>query len=132
MSRSRAVSLFNTSTYKVCTRQFFRYFLTIVDDFSRVIWVHLLRQKSDAFEAIKEFVCMVGRQYERKVKVIRSNNALEFDDKSCKTFFLEQGIVHQTSCVDRPQQNGRVERKHRNILEMSRALKFQLGLPMKY
>ncbi|KAL2942055.1 Copia protein [Bienertia sinuspersici] len=42
------------------------------------------------------------------------------------------GIEHHTSCVDRPQQNGRVERKYRNILEMARALRFQTGLPFKH
>lgn len=61
-----------------------------------------------------------------------SDNALEFDDSSCKEFFGKQGIVHQTSCVDRPQHNGRVERKRMNILETSRALRFQAGLPLKY
>lgn len=42
------------------------------------------------------------------------------------------GILHETSCVDRPQQNGRVERRHRNLLEMARALRFQSGLPIQY
>lgn len=62
---------------------------------------------------------------------MRSDNALEFDDENCKKFFGDLGIIHQT-CVDRPQQNGRCERKHRNILEMARALRFQAGLPLSY
>ena len=47
-----------------------------------------------------------------------------------KHFFGTLGIIHQTSYVGRPQQNGRVERKHHNILEMGRALRFQAGLPL--
>jgi len=47
-------------------------------------------------------------------------------------YFAESGIVHQTSCVATPQQNGRVERKHRHILNVSRSLMFQSDLRIKF
>lgn len=47
-------------------------------------------------------------------------------------FFKEQGIVHETSCVHTPQQNGRAERKHRHILNIARALRFQANLPIEF
>lgn len=48
------------------------------------------------------------------------------------SFFADHGIIYQTSCVKRPQQNARAKRKHRHILEISRGLRFQGGLPQSY
>lgn len=59
--------------------------------------------------------------------MIRSDNGMEFF--CLKPYFLEHGILRETSIVGTPQQNGRVEIKHRHILYMARALLFQLNLP---
>lgn len=62
--------------------------------------------------------------------MIRSDNGTEF---TClQTQFHERGIVFQTSCIGTPQQNGRVERKHRHILNVARALRFQGNLPISF
>ena len=37
---------------------------------------------------------------------------------------MRQGIVHLSSCVDTPQQNGIAERKNRHLLEVARSLMF--------
>ena len=53
---------------------------------------------------------MVKIQFDCYVKIMFSDNGLEF---SCmKDYFDHNGIIFQTLCVDTPQQNERVERKH--------------------
>jgi hypothetical protein len=74
---------------------------------------------------------MVRRQFGADIKIVRSDNGTEFGGP-LSDFFISQGIIHQTSNVDTPQQNGRVERKHRHILNVARALRFQANLPISF
>jgi len=104
----------------------FRYFLTIVDDFSCFTWVISLHTKSEVRNHIVNFIAYIENQFKTTVKTIRTDNGTEF---SMKNFFSSKGIVHQTTCVETPEQNGIVERKHQHILNVTRALLFQENLP---
>jgi len=89
--------------------------------------------KNEALHLIKYFVAMAKTQFNGIVKIIRSDNALELGlSNEALDFFAANGIVHQTSCVQTPQQNEVVERKHKHLLEVSRSLLFQSHLPLKF
>lgn len=118
--------------YKICTKHKYRYFLTLVDDHSRMTWLYLLERKSDYSVTFQAFHKYVVNHFECTIKTIRSDNAPEFSDVTSKKFMADNGILHQTSCAHRPQQNARAERKHRHVLEVARALKFQSCLPKSY
>jgi len=75
---------------------------------------------------------MVQTQFNGKVKVVRSDNGSEFTSGPMQEFYREHGILRENSCVHTPQQNGRVERKHRHILNVARALRFQASLPIRF
>jgi len=68
---------------------------------------------------------MASTQFGSKVKLVKSDNGYEFTFGLMKKFYRELGIIHHTSCVDTPQQNGRVERKHHHVLNVARALRFK-------
>ena len=83
-----------------------RFFLAIVDDFTRSTWTHLMVTKDEAFGLIKAFVKMAQTQFSGIVKVIRTDNALELrKSHTALDFFTSTSILHQTSCVQTPQQN---------------------------
>ncbi|RVW95017.1 Retrovirus-related Pol polyprotein from transposon TNT 1-94 [Vitis vinifera] len=44
-------------------------------------------------------------------------------------FLAQEGIVHLSSCVDTPQQNGIAERKNRHLLEVAISLMFSMNVP---
>jgi len=102
-----------------------RYFLTIIDDSSRFTWVDLMRNKSKTRTHLIHFVNYVENQFETKIKIIRSDNGQEF---KMNDFFNSKGIVHQTSCVETPEQNGIDERKHQHSLNVTGALIFQSNI----
>jgi hypothetical protein len=106
------------------------YFLTIVDDYTRFTWIFLMRHKTEAQSLIKRFFSYVLTQFESPIKIFRSDNGGEFI--SLRSFFQDKGVIFQHSCVYTPQQNGVVERKHRHILQVARALKFQAQLPTQF
>ncbi|CAN1192604.1 Retrovirus-related Pol polyprotein from transposon TNT 1-94 [Linum perenne] len=107
----------------------YSYFLTVLDDFSRCVWVFLMKNKSETRSLVQSFCAMVQTQFSSRVQTIRSDQGQEFRMDS---FFSLHGIQHQTSCVSIAQQNGRVERKHQHLLAVARSLRFQSGLSLRF
>ena len=104
-------------------------FLTIVDDYSRSVWLFLLKFKHEASSHLKSFHKMIQTQFGKDVKRIRCDNGGEFTSNEMLSFYQENDILLETTCIHTPQQNGVVERKHRHLLEMARALRFEAKLP---
>ena len=116
--------------YRVLSSSGAVYFLTIVDDYSRAVWTYLLVAKSEVQKVVERFCKYTEKQFGKSVQMVRSDNGLEF--MSLSTLFADNEIIHQTTCVYTPQQNGRVELKHRHILNVARAMLFQAQLFVKF
>lgn len=77
-------------------------FLTIVDDFSRYTWVHLLKFKSEVPGILVKIAAYVQTQFQATIKCIRTDNSKEFCEGSLQKFCQDQGILHQRSCPYTP------------------------------
>ena len=80
----------------------YKYFLTVVVDFSRCTWIYLMKTKSETQILLPQFYAFFKTQFNRKIKCIRTNNGTEF---LLRDFFKSKGIMHHLSCVETPQQN---------------------------
>ncbi|GJV45101.1 retrotransposon protein, putative, ty1-copia subclass [Tanacetum coccineum] len=109
-----------------------RYFLSIVDDYSRRVWVYILRFKHEAFEKFKEWKQLVENQTGRTVKKLRTDNGLEFCNREFKQLCIESKIARHLTVAGTPQQNGLAERMNRTLMDKVRCLLIQSGLPKTF
>ena len=61
-------------------------------------------------------------QFNQTIKILRSDNGVEYVNSKMQKFFTDKGLVHQTTCAYTPEQNEVAERKNRYLLEITRAL----------
>ncbi|CAI7772286.1 unnamed protein product [Closterium sp. NIES-53] len=107
-----------------------RYFLTIVDDHTRAVWVYPLKSKGEVAAAVlKEWMPRAQRESGHKVKVIRTDNGGEFIGADFEAVLKKKGIQHQLTVPYNPQQNGVAERFNRTLQEGARTLLGRAGLP---
>lgn len=109
-----------------------RYFLTFIDDFSRMTWVYFLRQKSEVFTVFKKFQAMVERQSDLKIKVLRSDRGGEYTSNEFDRFCQDIGMERQLTVSYTPQQNGVAERRNRTIVEMAKSMIHDKGMPQQF
>ncbi|GBM19945.1 Retrovirus-related Pol polyprotein from transposon TNT 1-94, partial [Araneus ventricosus] len=86
-----------------------KYFLSIIDDFSRKIDVFTLKSKSEVFSIFKEYLSRVQRELGRKLKSVRTDNGMEFCHKDFETFLGDLGIRNERTSFYTPELNGIAE-----------------------
>nr|KYP33098.1 Retrovirus-related Pol polyprotein from transposon TNT 1-94 [Cajanus cajan] len=106
-----------------------RWFVTFVDDCTRMTWLYLLKHKSDVCDIFQVFHKMITTQFDTQIKIIRSDNGGEYYNTKLSNFMKFVGILHQASCPNSPQQNGVAERKNRHLLEVTRSLLIGSNVP---
>ena len=81
-----------------------KYYLVIVDDYSRFIWVFFVHDKSEVQEKIKTFVIRAQKECELPKEKIRSDNGSEFKNTHIEEYLEDEGIKHEFSSAYTPQQ----------------------------
>ncbi|GJU45545.1 putative ribonuclease H-like domain-containing protein [Tanacetum coccineum] len=108
------------------------YCLVVTDDFSRFSWVFFLATKDETSGILKTFITEIENQLEHKVKVIRSDNGIEFKNSVMNQFCEIKGIKREFSVARTPQQNGVAERRNRTLIEVVRTMLVDSELPTTF
>lgn len=110
----------SVASYGGCT-----YFVTFIDDFSRKVFVYVLKSKSEVFGKFVEFKIYAENQTGKQIKVIRTDNGTEYLNKQFMELCKKNGIKHEKSTAYSPQQNGISERMNRTLTEKMRCMLFE-------
>ncbi|GJX30987.1 putative ribonuclease H-like domain-containing protein [Tanacetum coccineum] len=109
-----------------------KYCLVVTDDYSRFTWVFFLTTKDETSEILKNFIKVIEKLVDKKVKIIRSDNGTEFKNKVMDDFCREKSIKREYSVARTPQQNGIAERRNRTIIKAARTMLADSKLPTTF
>ena len=91
-----------------------------------------MKRKSDAFQLFKDWKNIVEAQFEKKVKIVLSDNGGEYCSYEFENYLKNNNIIHQTTIARTPEQNGVAERKKRSLVEMMRCMLSDANMPKHF
>jgi transposase InsO family protein len=86
-----------------------KYIMTFIDDYTRMCWGYLLKDKSQAFETFKNFHVWIQNEVQSRIGSLHTDNGREYTSNEFESYLLQHGIKHQTTFLHNPQQNGVAE-----------------------
>lgn len=108
------------------------YIMTVIDDYSRFVFVSLLYEKGEAANELIKLIKQKENGTGMKLKAIRSDNGGEFNSKNLREWLENKGIKHEFSPAYTPQCNGLIERMNRSIIEITRSIISDCEIPMDF
>jgi hypothetical protein len=109
-----------------------RYFLLLVDDLSRYMWVVVLGSKGEAADAIRRAQTAAEAECGRKLCVLCTDNSGEFTMAEFTPYCVDEGVQRHYSTPYSTQQNDVIERRNQTVVGMARALLKQRGMPVVF
>ena len=79
-----------------------KYFITFIDDFSRMCWVYFLRRKANTFNVFRKFKAFVELQSGYKIKKLRSDRGGEYTSTDFQEFCADMGMERQLTVAYTP------------------------------
>ena len=106
--------------------------MLFVDDYSRIMTIMFLKQKSDAFQMFKWYLAIVEKETVKSLKFLRFDRGGEFTSRDFEVFCNDRGIKRKTLAPRMPPQNGIRERRNRLVIDYARTLMMENNVVLKY
>ncbi|CAI7877522.1 unnamed protein product [Closterium sp. NIES-54] len=112
-----------------------RYFLLVVDDYTRYTTVFPLRSKGEVSAVLIPWICTVRLQLRERfgqdlpLLCLHSDRGGEFSSDLLRDFCRGEGITHSFTPLDSPQQNGIAERRIGLVMEVARTSMIHAAAP---
>ncbi|CAI7780215.1 unnamed protein product [Closterium sp. NIES-53] len=106
-----------------------RYFLIVVDDYSRYTMVFPLRQKADVPTVLEPWLLARGGVQALCGLCLHSDRGGEFSSTRLETFCQGRGIIQFCTLPASPQQNGVAEQRITLVMEVARTSMCHAGAP---
>lgn len=107
-------------------------FLSLVHDYSRKLWVYILKGKDETFDRFKEGRMMVENKTMRKLKNFIYDNGLEFYSEWFDGYCKNEGIRRHKTITVTSQQNVLAERMNKTIQKSVKCMLSIEGLPRSF
>lgn len=93
-----------------------KYYVSFLDDYSKFVWLFPIKLKSDVESIFLQFQAYVEKHFECKIKSVQFDWDGEF--QCLNNYYKQNGIHYRLACPYTHQQNGSIERKHRQIVKV--------------
>lgn len=108
-----------------------KYFVTFIDDWSRMLFAYAIKSKDEVPEKLNHFINQLKTQKGKCMKKLRTDNGGEYINKSVQSTTDNLGILHEKAPPYTPQMNGIAERFNRTIVEMIRSMLHHSNSPLQ-
>jgi transposase InsO family protein len=101
-----------------------KYIMSFIDDYTRMCWVYLLRDKSLALEIFNNFHVWILNETQSHIDTLCTDNGGEYTSSEFENCLRQHGIQHQTTVPYNHQQNDVAKRMNGTLLNMVRSMMF--------
>jgi hypothetical protein len=107
----------------------YKYFLLLVEDLNRYIWVAAIPSKDRAVAAIKNIQARAEGESGLKLKILHTDRGGEFTMTEFADYCVAVGVHHLHMVPYNPQQNGIIKHRNGTMVATARSMLKAKGLP---